>query len=177
MHIKLDGEQWEVADTTSMMEALADVSDKAHAKHRIVTSLRAGDRTITDRDLDPAFLARTGRDCPRIEATSKSLSAIVGDAAKTIDLFSAQLKQDGLTLLASLRSGRGGFAALDAWLGSLADYAEMLGAAQPHSSHGNPAATLIPWIQELLEARSSHDSVRVADLLEYELLTRLSPVL
>jgi len=176
MHIMLDGEQWEIADTTSMMEALAAISDKAHAKHRIVTSLKAGDRSITDRDLDPEFLAKTVRDCPKIEATSKSLSVIVGDAAKTIDLFAAQLKQDGQTLLDSLRSGRGGFAALDAWMGGLADYAEMQSAAQPHGAHGTSTSTLIPWIQELLEARSSHDSVRVADLLEYELLTRLSPV-
>ncbi len=39
---------------------------------------------------------------------------------------------------------------------------------------GLSSATLLPWIQELLGARSSADPVRVADLLEYELLPRLT---
>ena len=39
MLITLDGEQFQMSDDTSMMNALAALSDKAHAQHRIVTSL------------------------------------------------------------------------------------------------------------------------------------------
>ena len=42
MHITLDGERMELPDDMSMMNALAALSDKAHARHRIVTSLTVG---------------------------------------------------------------------------------------------------------------------------------------
>ena len=44
MYITLDGEQLQVPEDTSMMNALATLSDKAYAKHHIVTSLTIGER-------------------------------------------------------------------------------------------------------------------------------------
>jgi hypothetical protein len=65
MHITLDGEQWQLPDDTSLMNALAFLSDKAHAQHRIVTSLTVGGRSINDRDLDPVLFESTGTRCGR----------------------------------------------------------------------------------------------------------------
>lgn len=176
MDIKLDEERWQLPDDTSLMEALAQLSDKAERKGCLVTSLSVGGRNITDRDLDPTFLAQTGAQVSRIEAVSQSLRAIMAGAAETIRLFSSQLRQDGQTLVGPLRAGRGGFASLDAWLGRLADYAEM---AQAGGTQGlsDPAGTkTLQWIKELVDARHASDPVRLADILEYELLPALGGV-
>ncbi|MBI4003032.1 MAG: hypothetical protein HY348_14775 [Nitrospira defluvii] len=174
MHITLDGEQWQLSDDTSLMDALAYLSDKAHAKHRIVTSLTIGGKAISDRDLAPAFLNQPGKDLGAVQAVSKSLHCIITEAKQAIDRFAAQLRADGQVLLTPLRSGTGQVGSIDIWLGRLADYTEMLETGHTQGVAGLSSATLLPWIQELLGARSSADPVRVADLLEYELLPRLT---
>ena len=174
MHITLDGEQWQIPDDTSLMNALAFLSDKAHAQHRIVTSLTVGGKAISDRDLDPAFLNQRGQDVGEVSGRSQSLHAIITDAKQAIDRFAAQLRADGLVLLGPLRSGTGQVGTIDAWLGRLADYTEMLEAGQTHGVAGLSSAALLPWIQELLGARTFADPIRVADLLEYELLPLLT---
>jgi hypothetical protein len=63
---------------------------------------------------------------------------------------------------------------IDTWLGRLADYTELLEAGRTQGVAGLSSAAILPWIQELLAARTSSDAVRVADLLEYELLPRLT---
>jgi hypothetical protein len=126
MHITLDGEQWHLPDDTSLMNALAFLSDKAHAQHRIVTSLTVGGGAISDRDLDPAFLNQRCGDVGEVSGRSQSLHAIITDAKQAIDRFAAQLRADGLVLLGPLRSGTGQVRTIDAWLGRLADYTEML---------------------------------------------------
>lgn len=173
MDISLDQERWQLPDDTSLMEALAEVSDKAQLKGCLVTTLVVGGRTITDRDLDPAFLAKRGPEVSPIEATSRSLRTIMFDASATRHRFSAQLRRDGESLIGPLRAGRGGFGALDGWLGRLADYAEM---AETERLQGLPDAggtAVLSWIPELLEARQAGDIVRLADILEYELLPNL----
>jgi hypothetical protein len=50
----------------------------------------------------------------------------------------------------------------------------MLEAGARQGVAGLSPATLLPWIQELLDARSCADPVRMADVLEYELLPRLA---
>lgn len=174
MHITLDGEQWQLPDDTSLMNALAFLSDKAHAQHRIVTSLTVGGRAISDRDLDPAFLNQRGPEVGEVAGRSQSLHAIITDAKQAIDRFAAQLRADGLGLLGPLRSGTGQVGTIDAWLGRLADYTEMLDAGQTQGVAGLSSAKLLPWIQELLGARTFADPIRVADLMEYELLPLLT---
>ena len=176
MDIKLDEERWQLPDKTSLLEALAQVNDKAERKGCLVTSLSVGGRSITDRDLDPAFLAQTGSEVSTIEAVSRSLRAIMADAVGTVRLFSSQLKRDGETLLVPLRAGRGGFAALDAWLGRLADYAEMAQTGQAQGLSDMAATNALQWMQELVDARLASDPVRLADILEYELLPALAAV-
>ena len=173
MHITLDGEQWQLSDDTSLMEALAAISDRAQARHRIVTSLTISGKAINDRDLVPAFLSQAGQGLGPIVAVSQSLHAIISEAREAIDRFANQLQVDGQALLAPLRSGTGQISSIDAWLGRLADYTEMLEAGEAQGVTGLSSTELLPWIQELLEARSGADPVRVADLLEYELLPRL----
>ncbi|MDQ1291987.1 MAG: hypothetical protein QG615_1797, partial [Nitrospirota bacterium] len=56
MHVTLDQDHWEVADAMTLGEVLAVISEKSHARARLITSLTVDQRTITDRDLDPAFL-------------------------------------------------------------------------------------------------------------------------
>lgn len=174
MHITLDGEQWQLSDDTSLMEALAAISDKAQAQHRIVTSLTIGGKAISDRDLVPAFLNQVGQGLGPITAVSKSLHTIITEARQAISRFAGQLHADGQVLLAPLRSGTGQVGSIDAWLGRLADYTEMLEAGHKQGVAGLSSAMLLPWVQELLAARSCSDPVRVADLLEYELLPRLT---
>jgi hypothetical protein len=174
MHITLDEEQWQVSDESSLMEILATISDRAQAQHRIVTSLTIGGKAISDRDLAPGFLNQSGKNLGAVQAISKSLHSIITEAKHVIDLFAAQLCTDGQSLLTSLRSGSGHVGSIDTWLGRLADYTEMLEAGRTQGVAGLSAATLVPWIRELLGARSSADPVRVADVLEYEILPRLT---
>ncbi len=174
MHITLDGEQLQLPDDTSMMNALAALSDRAHANHRIVTSLTIGGKTISDRDLTPPFLNQQARDMGAMQAVSQSLHTIIFEAKHAIERFAAELRSDGQVLLAPLRTGTAQVGTIDAWLGRLADYTEMLEAGQAQGVEGLSAAALLPWIQELLGARTAADPIRVADLLEYELLPRLA---
>jgi hypothetical protein len=78
-----------------------------------------------------------------IVATSRSLHDIIVDAKTAIVTFASQLQADGSSLLVSLRKGSGS------------------------------ASQLVCWIRELLDARANLDAVRMADLLEYEILPRL----
>src|SRR3954447_6094218 len=72
MHVSLDAEQWAVSDDTSLLEVLAQVSNKAQDRRRIVTSLKIGGRAHSDRDLVPALLARTARESGPVEALSSA---------------------------------------------------------------------------------------------------------
>ena len=42
MRITLDQDQWDVSDDQPVSEALMQVSDRAHARQRLVTSLKLG---------------------------------------------------------------------------------------------------------------------------------------
>lgn len=174
MHITLDEEQWQLPDETSVMEVLAAISDKARAQNRIVTSLTIGGKAINDRDLTPAFLNQTMKSLGGVQAASKSFHCIITEAKQAISRFAAQLQSDGHGLLIGLRSGTGQVGSIDAWFGRLADYTEMLEAGANQGVEGLTPGPLLPWIQELLGARTSADPIRVADLLEYELLPRLT---
>ncbi|MBX3237190.1 MAG: hypothetical protein KF814_13650 [Nitrospiraceae bacterium] len=173
MEIVLDQERWQVADDRTVMEALGELSDRVDRDKRMVVSLTIGGKPVTDRDLVPALLERQVKELGTIEARSRSLHDIVVEAKTAIDAYALQLHRDGTSLVSSLRSGLGGVASIDSWLGRLADYAELLETGRAQGVHGYDSSRLAPWIREVLEARSCVDAIRMADLLEYELLPRL----
>ncbi|GMV52015.1 MAG: hypothetical protein L6Q34_13385 [Nitrospira sp.] len=173
MEITLDDETWQLSDAVPIADVLASISDRAHAKHRLVTTLTIGGRPISDRDLTPVFLNQRVEGFGAIRATSQSLQSIISDARRAIALFGNQLRDEGLVLLPPLRSGLGQVGVVDLWLGRLADYMEMLDAGQARRVEGLSSAPLLPWVQEILDARGCADPIRMADLLEYELLPRL----
>jgi hypothetical protein len=173
MQIVLDQDWWEVADDMLLGEIFSQVSDRAQAKQRFVTSLSIGERRLTDRDLEPTLLARVGNEVGPIKATSKALKDILAEAQPTLTQFETELKTEGQALISSLRAGLNGVNSVDAWLGRFADYVEMVELVRTQAGDRSQETSLAPWISELLEARTASDSVRVADVLEFELIPRM----
>lgn len=173
MQISLDAERWTVQDDVSLLEALAQVSDKARDRGRIVTSLKIGGRPCTDRELVPELLARTGRDAGSIEASSVSTANIILGAKDAIGEFGEQLKREGASLVELMRSGAINLASVDGWLGNLAEYMEITERAARQLVPGFCQDSLVPWVGQFIEARKIPDIVSMADLLEYELLPRM----
>jgi sulfur carrier protein ThiS len=172
MQIVLNDEQWELSDEVTLFEALAQVSDRAKARQHLVVTLEVGGRPVTDRDLQPDFLSQTGRLAGVVRATSQHVTEITAAARGIVEAYGQQLKQEGAALASALRRGEAAIAGLDGWLGRLADYVEAVEQDRGHTSAEEPNS-LVPWIAELLEARSRKDAVRMGDLLQYELLVRL----
>ena len=170
MHVMLDQDQWEVVDPLSLGDVLADISEKAHARARLITSLTVDQRTITDRDLDSAFLGEPIARFARIRAVSQTMDEVMQGAASAIQQYASLLRNEAQELATHIRLGEERLTSLDAWLGKLADYLELV-EAQPATAHPDRAMT--PWVQALLDARAERDLIRVADLLEYELAPRL----
>jgi hypothetical protein len=173
MHITLDQEQWEVGTGTTLGEVFADISERAHARARIVTSLAVDHRNITDRDIDASLLAESTARFTRLTATSQSMQDIVRAAQDSAHRYAAVLRAEGLPLVHAFRSGQTQVTALDLWLGKLADYLELMDGRRETTQSLEPTRPLSVWVQELLEARSARDTVLMADLLEYEILPRL----
>lgn len=174
MRITLDQDQWDVSDDQLVGEVLAQVSDRAHARHRLVTSLKLGGRPITDRDLQPMLLGKLLKEVGSVDACSQDIPEIMTNATSTITRFSSTLKAEAQGFLTPLRMNGIIPSALDRWFGQLADYMELLQVAEPGSQAGDDLQALSPWIQDLLDARSIPDPVRIADILEFEILPRLA---
>lgn len=172
MHITLDEEQWESGTHLTLGDVLAEVSERAHAQARLVTSLRLDQRPITDRDLDPLFLAEPVSRFAQLAAQSQSMPAIIESAQSSIWQFGEELRAEGRALAAPLRFTAESLSPLDLWLGKLADYLELV-EGTPGASTDSSSRGLLPWIKELLDARAARDGVRMADLLEYEILPGL----
>jgi hypothetical protein len=170
MRITLDQDQWDVSDDQPVGEVLMQVSDRAHARHRLVTSLKLGGRPITDRDLQPMLLGKRLKEVGPIVACSQNVPEIMTNAAPAMTQFVSTLKAEAQGFLAPLRMRGIIPSALDGWCGQLADYMECLQAAEQGGSAGGDLQALTSWIQELLDARSIHDPVRMADILEFEIL-------
>jgi len=170
MHVILDQDQWEVADGLSLGDVLADISEKAHARSRLITSLTVDRRTITDRDLDATFLGEPIAQFAHLQATSQTMDEVKRGAASTIQSYADLLRKEAQELASQIRMGDERLTSLDAWLGKLADYLELVESEQ---SKAYPDRAMTPWVQALLEARAQRDLIRMADLLEYELATRL----
>jgi len=173
MQIMLDQDHWEVDAPLTMEQVLMEVSERAHARARIVTKLQLDQRRITDRDLDPAFLAESVVRFQQLTAVSQPMPELIQAAEGSIRKYAETLRTEGRALLSPLRFGPLRLSSLDAWLGQLADYLEFVDGASAAMEAGTGASTVTPWVQQLLEARAARDLVRVADLLEYEILPRL----
>ena len=176
MRITLDQDQWDVSDDQSVSEVLTQVSDRAHAQHRLVTSLKLGGNLITDRDLQPMLLSRRLKEVGPIDACSQNIPEIMANAAPAITKFASTLKVEAVGFLSPLRISGIVPSALDRWFGQLADYVELIQAAGPGRPVRGDLQGLSSWIQELLDARTVQDPVRMADILEFEILPRLVPV-
>lgn len=174
MRITLDQEQWDVSDDQAVGEALTQVSDRAHARHRLVTSLKVGGHPITDRDLQPMLMRKLLKEVGPIDACSQNIPEIISNAAPAITKFASTLKADAQGFLTPLRMSGIIPSALDRWFGQLADYMEFLQAAEQGCEASGDLQALSSWIQELLDARSMQDPVRMADILEFEVLPYLA---
>jgi hypothetical protein len=170
MRITLDQDQWDVSDDQSVSEVLTQVSDRAHARHRLVTSLKLGGSPITDRDLQPLLLSKLLKEVGPIDACSQNIPEIMTNAAPAIAKFTSTLKDEAQGFLAPLRMNGVIPSALDRWFGQLADYVELLQAAGPGRPAGGDLQAFSSWIQELLDARFIQDPVRLADILEFEII-------
>lgn len=173
MQITLDHDHWNVDAPLTMEQVLTDVSERAHARARIITKLHLDQRMITDRDLDPVFLAESVTQFTQLTAVSQAMSELIGAAEESVKKYAATLRAEGTALLSPLRFGPWPLSALDAWLGRLADYLEFAASASSTMPAGNGVSPMASWVQQLVEARAAKDVVRMADLLEYEILPRL----
>lgn len=173
MRVMLDNEQWEVKGVQSLGEVLAEVSDRAYARNRVVTTLAIDGRPMTDRDLTPALLAQATTDVVTVQATSRTIRELAETAREPIKKFAAILTQEGEMLVRALRGGSGDLTALDRWLGKLADHVELVERVRSVEVGLAAGTSLATVAARLLDARTSGDMVRLADVLEYELLPSL----
>lgn len=174
MHVTLDHENWEVGTGITLGEVLADVSERAHARARLVTSLTVDQRALTDRDIDAALLAEPTTRFTRLTATSQAMQDILRAAQDSAHRYAEELHTEGLPLVGDFRSGRPHLKRVDVWLGKLADYLELTEGGRGIRPAPDAAQPLSSWVQALVEARDAHDTVLMADLLEYEILPRLA---
>jgi len=175
MQVQLDEETWEVSDGVQLGEVLANLSDRAKAKGRLVTELMVGNQKMTDRELVPPTLTQVASSFGSITAVSKRLETIVRYSEDAGRKFGRQLRIKGGKFVDDFRQGHGNIRGLDEWFGQMADYLEWL---QIHESvrhrKTGVAQDLGFWVTELMKARENEDEVRIADMLEYEVIPRLS---
>jgi len=174
MRITLDQDQWEVSDDQLVSEVLMEVSDRAHARRRLVTSLKLGGCSITDRDIQPLLLNKRLKEVGAIEACSQDIPEILTNAAAAVTRFASTLKEEAEGFLKPLRTRGIIPMAADRWFGQLADYVELLQTGAQGSSAKADMQAVSSWIHELLEARSIQDPVRMADVLEFEVIPYLA---
>ena len=174
MNVKLDDEQWQAATHTTLGDILAELSDRAHAKSRIVTTMILDQCRITDRDIDQGFLQESTTRYRDLIATSATQQDILNAARGSIERYQGLVVQEGTTLATQFRMGTEDLAGLDLWLGKVADLLELMENGGCNQALDRQAQSTAGWMEELLTARSLRDFVRMADLLEYEIVPRLS---
>jgi hypothetical protein len=176
MRVTLDQEQWEAGVGATLGDVLVDVSERAQARSRIVTTLRLDQRVITDRDLDAELLCEASGKFARLTAISQSVQTLMESARHVGARYAQDLRAEGHIIASAFRTGRSQVSALDLWLGKLADYLELVEGGRTSSRTGDDERPLSAWVRELLDARAVQDIVLMADLLEYEILPRLNQV-
>ena len=174
MLVQLDEKTWEVSDTDRLEEVLADLSDRAQVEGRMVTKLVVGDRRMTDRELVPPTLAKVASTFGSISAKSERMDSILQNSGETAKKFGCHLRVNAQQLVEAFRQGKKGMRQLDQWFGQIADYLEWIQNQQAVSGAlPNESQDLSHWVNELMNARKNLDEVRVADMLEYEVIPRL----
>lgn len=173
MRVTLDQDQWDIAAAATIGEVLAEVSDRAQAKSRIVTSVQLDSRTITDRDLDAVFLREPARKYSVLTAGSLSRQELAHSVQHSAERYAQIVHEEGKSLAGSFRAGLFQIAKLDLWLGKLADYLELVERTGTTFTGNRDRKPLSAWVRDLLDARAGQDIVMMADLLEYEILPRL----
>ncbi len=174
MLVQLDEDTWEVSDTVRLEEVLANLSDRAEAQGRLVTQLTVDNQPMTDRELVPPTLARVASSFETITAKSEQMDSIIQHSGETGKKFGKQIRLCAQQLVEDFRHGRGVMRELDQWFGQMADYLEWAQIQQSiKGSQPNEQQDLSYWVNELMKARKNLDDVRVADMLEYELIPRL----
>lgn len=175
MHITLDQEQWEAGTGTTLGDVLADVSERAYKRSCVVTSLTVDQRIITDRDIDAMLLTESTTSFTQLTATSQAMQDIVHSAQRSVARYADIIRTEGNALVSNFRLGQQAVDKLDLWLGQLADYIEWAEGFCKATKPDETAPPLNSWVRELLDARDTRDTVRMADLLEYEILPRVAP--
>ncbi len=174
MRITLDDNQWVAAAEATLGDIFAELSERAHAQSRIVTTMMLDHRRITDRDIDPQLLQQPSTCFSDLVATSATQRDIIETARGSMNRYCEHIVQEGNWLVSRLRLDIQEFAPLDRWLGQVADVLELM-ENSPHDPAADSGVRVIAgWIERLLEARHLRDTVRMADLLEYEILPRLA---
>lgn len=173
MHVQLDEDRWLAEANATLGDIFAELSERAYAKSRIVTTMMLDHRQITDRDIDPKFLQEPSAKFCDLVATSATQEDIIKAARGSIHRYRELIVQEGNSLLGNLRLGREDFSPLDSWLGKVADVLELMENSPADPATDTGVRALAGWIEQFLEARHLRDTVRVADLLEYEILPRL----
>lgn len=174
MNIQLDSEQWQVVSTATLGDILTDLSERAHAQARIVTTIMLDHRRITDRDIDPSLLQQSSANYHELVATSATRQEIVESARGAIDRYRSLVVAEGTALANQFRMGVQDLSSFDVWLGKVADVVEIIQNGPKRLGTDSPGQVIARWVDELLAARHLHDTVRLADLLEYEVLPRIS---
>jgi len=174
MLVQLDEETWEVSDAVRLEEVLANLSDRAEAQGRLVTQLTVDNQPMTDRELVPPTLARVASSFGTITAKSEQMDSIIEHSGETGKKFGQQICLCAQQLVEDFRHGRGVMWQLDQWFGQMADYLEWVQIQQAiKGSQPKEQQDLSCWINELMKARENLDDVRMADMLEYEVIPRL----
>lgn len=174
MHIQLDTDQWPAATDASLGDVFTELSERAHAKGRVVTTMMLDRRQITDRDIDPRLLQEPSAKFSNLVATSLTQAEIIHAARGTIERYRELVVQEGHSLVSQFRLGKPDLSVLDQWLGKVADLLELIGNKAAEPAADSDVKAIVGWIEEFLDARHLSDMVRMADLLEYEILPRLS---
>lgn len=174
MLVQLDEATWEVSDTDRLEEVLANLSDRAQAQGRLVTELTVGNRPMTDRELVPPTLSKMASSFGSIAAKSEEINNIIQHSSETGKSFGQELRSQAQDAVKSFRQGRGVIRQLDQWFGQIADYLEWVQIQESVSGRQpKESQDLSYWVNELVNARKNLDEVRIADLLEYEIIPRL----
>ena len=174
MNIQLDGEQWQAGSAATLGDILVDLSERAHARSRIVTTVTLDSRRITDRDLDPQLLQQPSAHYRELVVTSATQQEIIESARGAIERYRSLVVAEGTSLANQFRMGGQDLSSFDVWLGKVADAVEIIENGQKQLGRESPGQVIAGWIEELLAARRIHDTVRMADLLEYEILPRIA---
>ena len=174
MLVQLDEDTWEVSDTLRLEEVLANISDRAEVQGRLVTELVVGNQSMSQRELVPHTLSKIVSSFGSVAAKSERKESLIQRFAVTGKNFGQQVRFDAQNIVEEFRRGNGVVRQLDQWFGQMADFLEwdqlqMLSTEQRSQDPQN----LSHWVQELMYARQNLDEVRIADILEYEVIPRL----